>query len=288
MKRRAAQLSDSANARTVGLIRQLRDERGMTQVELARALRMTQPGVSNLLSGRQRASLAVAQHVAEVAGVPLAELLDGHGAIVLPALNLPPSTSLGAGAAARKSYQLSDAANARTVAMLRQLRDREGLTQAALAEAIGADQPTVSSLLAGQKRASYPLAKGVADYAGIAITELLGDEFAPRQGDALVSMVRTAPIDAVRAMGDAEGFDRAWVARWAPRGGLGVPYTADELWALMKADYSRFGAREAPVSAEVREERALVDRLAELVERLKSSLEGERAAQPAERNRRKA
>lgn len=312
MRGNRPQLGDVANQRTIALLRKVKEERGWGLAELAEALSVTPTHVSLLLNGKRRASRLIAKSVAETAGVPLPSLLgqrdDDLVGVKVTAHGLGHGVS-GAGSEAgyrdgvvvgergaaneasrglRLNGRLPSHASERTVALMRELMVERGLSQAHLAALIGTTQPAVSALMAGRKRATYRIAKGLADYVGRPVSELLGGHVDGLvAGDLGVQRLAMA-MDAVRSMGYAEGYDRAWVTQWAPRGGLGVPYTADELWALMKADYSRFGAREAPVSAEAREERALVERLAELVERFKSSLEGERAAQPAERSRRKA
>lgn len=297
MKTRSRQLPNEATARVIALIQRIKVERNLKQVELAQALHMTQPALSNLLAGRSGASLTTAQYAAEFAKVPLAELLGGVDSVA----KMRP-----------RAYQLSDAANARVITLVRKLRDEKQLTQMQLAELLNVPQPVISNMLASKGRASYAVANRVADAAGVPIFELVGDEKAPRtpdallaadamkgrvkqpSGDAFVSYGATRPIDAVRSMGDAEGYDRAWVSQWVPLGGLDVPYTADELWRLMKADYAKLGARQPRDAYDANEAMVMIGKLKELLEQFQPPAPSstppaasEHVAAPAKRTRRK-
>jgi transcriptional regulator with XRE-family HTH domain len=59
------------------VIRVLREERGMTQVELARKARITQPYLTQIEQGaRKNPSLDVLKRLAHALGVPVTELLE--------------------------------------------------------------------------------------------------------------------------------------------------------------------------------------------------------------------
>lgn len=60
-------------------VRQLMDEREMTITQVAELAKVSRPGVSRILSGDEGVTLARAERIAKVFGVPLPELIVQNG-----------------------------------------------------------------------------------------------------------------------------------------------------------------------------------------------------------------
>lgn len=82
---------------------------------------------------------------------------------------------------------------------IRRIRLQHGLTQQALADAIGCDRSTISLIESGSRRCSAKLAAKMADYYGVMVDEVIGHEY-DREGDAKMRRIR-AEEDARQANG---------------------------------------------------------------------------------------
>ena len=82
---------------------------------------------------------------------------------------------------------------------IRRIRLQHGLTQQALADAIGCNRSTISLIESGSRACSAKLAAKMADYYGVMVDEVIGHEY-DREGDAKMRRIM-AEEDARQANG---------------------------------------------------------------------------------------
>lgn len=73
---------------------------------------------------------------------------------------------------------------------IRRIRLQHGLTQQALAVAIGCDRSTISLIESGSRRCSAKFAAKLADYYGVMVDEVIGHEY-DREGDEKMRRIRS-------------------------------------------------------------------------------------------------
>ena len=72
---------------------------------------------------------------------------------------------------------------------IRRIRLQRGLTQQALADAIGCDRSTISLIESGSRACSAKLAAKLVDYYGVMVDDVIGHEY-DREGDAMMRRIR--------------------------------------------------------------------------------------------------